>query len=212
ENVVMFKTLRSQGINSDHLLQWSISIDIIEQYAIYLITNDTTLDDISFYNCSTSWFGSHFSLFNNRKQYHKKLTINTFYPHLSECHRGPEPMCLDRREICNEIIDCIEDSFGMDEQYCDKIEMNKSKEDEYRFHNGAQCIPLVFFRDSWTSKDCLDETDEDEISMNSQVISDVSKLDCIGILTFPCEERSCRITRSFPCGDGECRRSEFIDN
>ncbi|CAF3390101.1 unnamed protein product [Rotaria sp. Silwood2] len=230
ENVVMFKTLRSQGINSEHLLQWSISIDIIEQYAIYLITNDTKFDDISFYNCSTSWFGSHcqytfgsnifiesfgdfiVSLFNNRKQYHKKLIINTCYPHLSGCYRGPEPMCLDWREICNGIIDCIGESFGMDEQYCDEIEMNECKEDEYRCHNGAQCIPLVFFRDGWTSKDCLDGTDEDEISMNSQVIDDVSKLDCIGIVTFPCEERSCRIIRSFPCGDGECRRSGFIDN
>ncbi|CAF4800766.1 unnamed protein product [Rotaria sp. Silwood2] len=54
ENVVMFKTLRSQGFNSEHLLQWTISIDIIEQYAIYLIINDTEFDEISFYNCSSS--------------------------------------------------------------------------------------------------------------------------------------------------------------
>ncbi|CAF4779990.1 unnamed protein product, partial [Rotaria sp. Silwood2] len=59
ENVGMFKILRSQGFNSEHLLQWSISIDFIEQYAMYLITNDTKFDEISFYNCSSSWFGSH---------------------------------------------------------------------------------------------------------------------------------------------------------
>ncbi|CAF3320811.1 unnamed protein product, partial [Rotaria sp. Silwood2] len=187
----MFKILRSQGFNSEHLLQWSISIDIIEQYAMYLITNDTKLDEISFYNCSSSWFGSHcqytfgsniliesfgnfiVSSCNNRKQYHEKLIINTCYPHLSGCYRGPGPICFDWREIYNGIIDCIEDSFGMDEQYCDELEMNECKEDEYRCHNGAQCIPLGFFRDGWTSKDCLDGTDEDEISINSQVNGDV---------------------------------------
>ncbi|CAF3320804.1 unnamed protein product [Rotaria sp. Silwood2] len=91
----MFKTLRSQGFKSEHLLQWSISIDIIEQYAIYLIANDTKFDEISFYNCSSSWFDSHcqytfdsniliesfgnfiVSSFSNRKQYHeKKMNID----------------------------------------------------------------------------------------------------------------------------------------
>ncbi|CAF4785954.1 unnamed protein product, partial [Rotaria sp. Silwood2] len=95
ENVVMFKTLRSQGFKSEHLLQWSISIDFIEQYAMYLIINNTKFDEISFYNCSSSWFGSHcqytfgsniliesfgnfiVSSFNNRKQYHeKKMNID----------------------------------------------------------------------------------------------------------------------------------------
>ncbi|CAF3313636.1 unnamed protein product [Rotaria sp. Silwood2] len=149
----------------------------------------------------------HVSSFNNRKQYHEKFIINTCYPYLSGCYHGPEPMCLDWREICNGIIDCIGDSFGMDQQYCDELEMNECKEDEYRCHNGAQCLPLGFFRDGWTSKDYLDGIDEDEISINSQVNGDVSKLDCIRILTFPCEERSCRSTHSFPCGDEECHET-----
>jgi len=44
ENTITFKILRSQEIPSEQLLQWSISIDIIEQYAIYLITNNTKFD------------------------------------------------------------------------------------------------------------------------------------------------------------------------
>ncbi|CAF4371514.1 unnamed protein product, partial [Rotaria sp. Silwood2] len=114
----MFKTLRSQGFKSEHLLQWSISIDIIEQYAIYLIANDTKFDEISFYNCSSSWFDSHCQY-----TFDSNILIESF--------------------------------------------------DEYRCHNGAQCIPLEFFRDGWTSKDCLDGTDEDEISINIQVNGDV---------------------------------------
>ncbi|CAF3784435.1 unnamed protein product [Rotaria sordida] len=222
KNRINFSSLRSQGISSEQLLEWSISIDIIEEYAIYLIENDPKLSEIIFSNCSSLWFGSHcqytfgsnieiesfgdflVSSFNNRQKYPSGLTINTCYPHLFGCFRGPKPMCLDWREICNGIIDCIGDNFGIDEKYCDELEMNECKEDEYRCHNGAQCIPLEFFRDGWTSKDCLDGTDEEETILKRPELNDVSTLNCIKMLTFPCEERSCRYQRSFPCGDGEC--------
>jgi len=83
-----------------------------------------------FYNCSLLWFGSHcqytfdvnisiesfgdfiVTSFNNREEFSGKLTINTCYPYLSGCSRGPTPMCLDWREICNGIIDCIGDNLG----------------------------------------------------------------------------------------------------
>ncbi|CAF1568705.1 unnamed protein product, partial [Rotaria sordida] len=123
KNRINFSSLRSQGISSEQLLEWSISIDIIEEYAIYLIENDPKLSEIIFSNCSSLWFGSHcqytfgsnieiesfgdflVSSFNNRQEYPSSITINTCYPHLFGCFRGPKPMCLDWREICNGIID-----------------------------------------------------------------------------------------------------------
>ncbi|CAF1274965.1 unnamed protein product [Adineta steineri] len=58
ENTYTFKNLSSKGITSEDLLQWSISFDIIEQYSIYLIKNDTKFDEFIFNNCSLLWFGS----------------------------------------------------------------------------------------------------------------------------------------------------------
>ncbi|CAF1513678.1 unnamed protein product, partial [Adineta steineri] len=225
QNTITFKSLRSQQIRSEELLQWSISIDIIEAYAIYLIKNDTKFDEYVFYNCSLSWFGSRcqytfglnisiqsfgeflVSSFDNRKKFKNQLIINTCYQYLPECYRGPSPMCLDWREICNGIIDCIGvgDSFGIDEDHCEELEMNECKEDEYRCQNGAHCIPLEFFRDGWPSKDCLDGTDEEDFPKHMLAIDDFTELDCIGYVTFSCEERSCRDWQSFPCGDGQCR-------
>jgi hypothetical protein len=230
ENSYTFKYLRSQGINNEHLLQWSISVDIIEQYAIYLDTNDSTFDEFTFHNCSSSWFGSHcqytfgsnitiesfgdfvVSSFASRKQFSGNLIINTCYPYLSECYRGPEPMCLDWREICNGKIDCIGNNFGIDEEHCDELEVNECEEDEYRCHNGAQCIPLEYFRDSWSNKDCLDGTDEDESNRIFEGLDEGLDLNCIELVTFSCEEKTCRYPRLFPCGDGECLDTDYITN
>ena len=230
ENKINFKDLRSQHIHTEQLLQWSIDIDIIEQYAQYLITNNTKFDEYMFYNCSLSWFGSYcqytfdininnisfadiiITSFNNRKQYINHLEINTCYPYLTGCYRGPEPLCLDWREICNGIIDCIGNNYGIDEQYCELLEINECKENEYRCHNGGQCIPLEFFQDGWTSKDCLDGTDEQDIIENSIKTNDFITSDCIIVSTFSCEERSCRNIRSFPCGDGTCYDTRLHDS
>ncbi|CAF1244459.1 unnamed protein product [Adineta steineri] len=222
ENTYTFKNLSSKGITSEDLLQWSISFDIIEQYSIYLIKNDTKFDEFIFNNCSSLWFGSNcqytfnFSMsiesfgdfvnasFKARKQYKRKILIYTCYLHLSGCYRGPEPMCLDWREICNGKIDCTGENFGIDEEYCNELELTECNEDEYRCHNGAQCIPLEFFRDGVTSKDCLDGTDEAEnLRISDFWVKDYS-LDCIELMIFACEERTCRQPHAFSCGDGSC--------
>jgi hypothetical protein len=46
KNRITIENLRSQRITSTQLLQWSISLDTIEKYAIYLITNDRKYDQI----------------------------------------------------------------------------------------------------------------------------------------------------------------------
>ncbi|CAF4137579.1 unnamed protein product, partial [Adineta steineri] len=58
ENTYTFKSLMLQGITSEDLFQWSVSIDIIELYSIYLITNDAKFGEYIFNNCSSLWFGS----------------------------------------------------------------------------------------------------------------------------------------------------------
>ncbi|CAF1325276.1 unnamed protein product [Adineta steineri] len=222
ENTYTFKNLSLQGITSENLLQWSISLDIIEQYSIYLIKNDTKFDEFIFNNCSSLWFGSNcqytFNLsmpiesfgdfvnysFNAREQYERKILIHTCYPHLSGCYRGPEPMCLDWREICDGKIDCIGDNFGIDEEYCNELEIYECKEDEYRCHNGAQCIPREFFRDGRPSKDCLDGTDEAEYFRASASSNMAPFLTCIDSMLFRCEETTCREPQEFSCGDGSC--------
>ncbi|CAF1353414.1 unnamed protein product [Adineta steineri] len=218
-----FKNLSLQGITSEDLLQWSISIDIIEQYSIYLVKNDTKFDKFIFNNCSSLWFGSNcqytFNLsisiesfgdyvnasFKARKQYEKKLLIHTCYPYLSGCYRGPEPMCLDWREICDGKIDCIEGDFGVDEKYCHELEVTEcNNENEYRCHNGAQCIPLEFYRDGFTSRDCLDGTDEVPQFLGYINHPDPPGFNCIDKIIFACEETTCRYSGYFSCGDGEC--------
>ena len=225
-----FKSLRSQGLKSDHLLQWSISIDIIEQYTIYLSENDTKFDEFIFNNCSLSWFGSHCqytfgsniiidsfgnflnSSFTHRQKYENKILIHTCYPYLSGCYRGPEPMCLDWREICDGKIDCIKRNFGIDEKYCDELELNECKENEYRCRNGAQCIPLEFFRDGWKSNDCLDGSDEDEKFREFPDLERSYPLNCIELMLFACEETTCFQPRAFSCGDGNCLGDHFVRN
>jgi hypothetical protein len=119
-------------------------------------------------------------------------------------------MCLDWREICDGKVDCIGESFGLDEQQCDELEMNECGKNEYRCHNGAQCIPLEFVRDGKTSLDCLDGTDELEIDIPADHPQDNIFFSCIDIATFSCEEATCRHPRSFACGDGECHRYVII--
>ncbi|CAF0902813.1 unnamed protein product [Adineta steineri] len=224
ENTFTFKNLRLQGITSEDLLQWSTSIDIIEQYSIYLIKNNTGFDEFIFNNCSSLWFGSNceytFNLsipiesfgdfvnssFVARRNYTNKILIHTCYSHLSGCYRGPEPMCLDWREICDGKIDCIGDSFGIDEEYCNELEITECNENEYRCHNGAQCIPLEFFRDGRPSKDCLDGTDEADVFKQNEFWDNepFQPSTCIDSMLFACEERTCRQPHAFSCGDGYC--------
>ncbi|CAF5025957.1 unnamed protein product, partial [Rotaria sp. Silwood1] len=82
----------------------------------------------------------------------KKLTC---FIHLNRT-RGPAPICLDWREICDGKLDCLD---GEDEENCFELEVNECDENEYRCQNG-QYIPKTFFHDNYYNPDCLDRTDE----------------------------------------------------
>ena len=227
-STLTFLDLRKQGLSSQQLLAWSRSVDLLEQYASYLTTNDTQSDRLVFYNCSSAWFGSHCQYtfrsptaihsfgdfvrrtFEHRVQFTNSLLVHTCYPYLPECIRGPAPMCLDWREICDGKVDCVAESFGLDEQQCDQLEVNECSQDEYRCHNGAQCIPLDFVRDGITSTDCLDRTDELEFDTNANFPPPKFIVRCINVTTFSCEEITCRHPSAFACGDGSCYEDNII--
>ncbi|CAF3585307.1 unnamed protein product [Rotaria socialis] len=179
-----------------------------------------------FCNCSLSSFGSRCQYtfnsalaihsfgdfvrvtFKNRNQLREKLLVHTCYPYLSECNRGLH-RCVSIGVKFVTKMDCIGESFGLDEQQCDQLEMNECGTNEYRCHNGAQCIPLDFVRDGKDIIDCLDGTDELEIDIQPDIempITEDAIIRCISITVFQCEEATCCFPRTVVSGDGECVR------
>ncbi|CAF3498607.1 unnamed protein product [Rotaria sp. Silwood1] len=116
-----------------------------------------------------------------------------------KCNRGPSPLCLDWREICDGRIDCFED--GIDEVNCIELEMNECEKNEYRCQNGM-CVPEQFLNDSPQNPDCLDSTDEKDEELVTG--NDVAADDCAKDPAFRCEEsHHSHILRNFVCGDGQ---------
>jgi hypothetical protein len=99
-------------------------------------------------------------------------------------------LCLDWRQVCDGIIDCINEE---DEKQCIEMELSECEVDkEYRCRNG-HCIPLRFSFD--LTFDCLDFYDEKEIEQKS--------LNCYRSSSVDCDEHVCGLAR-FSCGDGQC--------
>lgn len=209
---INFNQLKERKITSQQLLNWFAPIDIAEQYEM----DDGNFKNV-FYNCSPPWFGSlcqyrfdddsPFSFddivqatFANRSGDSNNINTGSCYRFLNNCNRGPWPLCIDWREICDKKIDCIN---GEDELFCDELETNECNDDEYQCHNG-QCIPSVFAQETMRSIDCLDGSDEREpTAYNSRGYPPTLNTNCIDIPTFQCEERTPRYGREFSCGDGQ---------
>lgn len=214
-----FLELNMLNISSEQLYHWSAPIDLIEQYEVYLITKNTSLTNTKFYNCTSLWFGDRCQYsFDIEKTFlsfihivdgmfeEKELRISSndssiiwsnlsCYIHIP-CNRGgPYPACLDWREICDGKVDCTNE--GIDEENCDQLEINECAMNEYRCQNG-QCIPQDFLWDNLLNPECLDQTDE--------FVLDVDSRYCLTDPTFRCEEIICRqsIIRNIVCGDGGC--------
>jgi len=210
-----FLQLKEKSISSSQLMEWSTSMDLIENYQAYL-DGDLNIDfnnseqQYIFYNCTSLWFGPRCQYSFNSKtiptEYHIYIEytmgfhyyppIPSCYIHL-ECNRDLMKVCLDWREICDEREDCRD---GEDERECVKLEENLCNENEFRCHNG-QCIPIEFYRDDSMNPDCLDGTDEPfTIENNRQCYQDAA---------FRCEETACYpqmyTLQPYSCGDGECR-------
>ena len=118
-SISTFDQLRRKNVTGRNLLDWSASIDLIERYQHYLQTGKLlTMEE--FHNCSSPWFGpfcqyrfylsGSFSSIVSETFILKSTTKIrcqsnfTCYMHL-KCVRGPPPICLDWREICDGKID-----------------------------------------------------------------------------------------------------------
>ncbi|CAF1306512.1 unnamed protein product [Adineta ricciae] len=208
-----FADLKRQNVTSEHLLNWSLPIDIIEEYEM---NNESFL-----YNCSLPWFGSKCQY---RFPYDSSMTFNeivnetfvrrsrilmktgTCYPFIENCNSQSWPNCLDWREVCDKKLHCPN---GEDEQYCEELEMNQCNENEYRCHNG-QCIPLEFAWESLSSVDCLDGSDEHDVHIYPNAgRPSAYNYNCINLPIFRCEERTTRYPQQYPCGDGEYTHGMF---
>ena len=110
-----------------------------------------------------------------------------------QCDSGV--LCLDWREICDGIQDCLE---GRDEANCDFLEMNQCEDDEYRCMNGM-CIPDQFFLDG--EFDCLDWSDEMPFKKSDSCPGESASTEC--------DDHLCPATL-WSCGDGECIRDRLI--
>ena len=132
--MISFNNLKKQGITSTQLLEWMAPIDVVERYENY----SGNVDEI-FYNCSLPWFGSKCQYkfdfnttqsfrdivnvtFTGRLEICRNFENETCYPFLSNCSRGPSPICLDWREICDGKFDCLN---GEDEHLCEQLELNE---------------------------------------------------------------------------------------
>jgi hypothetical protein len=207
---ITFKELKKRNVTSDQLLKWFAPIDVAEKYEMNINDSDV------FHNCSLLWFGSlcqyKFSYdislsfgdivdatFGNQGNSSISNVIGgTYYRFLTGCNNELWPLCLDWREICDRKIDCIN---GEDEQWCDQLEMTICPQNEYRCHYGGQCIPLSFSKDNRLSIDCLDGSDEIELSILNFI--ELKNKHCSSVSTFRCQERTDRYQQSFSCGDGQ---------
>jgi hypothetical protein len=214
-----FDQLKKQNVTTQDLLLWFAPIDLIERYQNYLDTSTLALASELFYNCTLLWFGPFCQYTFDSNEPFSKIVFKTFiakgngtngisvqnitnltcYMHL-QCNRGPAPICLDWREICDGRIDCLGD--GIDERQCIDLEINECGENEYRCHNGM-CIPEQFINDNPHNPDCLDHTDEND-NIFMKIVKVAGFVDCFQNPGFPCEESDPFIGfRGFVCGDGQ---------
>ena len=133
---VTFETLRNQNLTSEDLYLLSVPIDIIERYQEYVETLNKSLSKKLIYNCSIPWFGQFCQYtFNSTLSFNtivQNYFPNEFSNRLSfsyetcfiflKCYRGPSPICLDWREICDGKIDCFDG--GNDEIGCEDLDTN----------------------------------------------------------------------------------------
>ncbi|CAF1187972.1 unnamed protein product [Adineta ricciae] len=210
-----FHDLLRLNVTTEQLLSWSASIDLVERYQSYVEgPNSLSTSNEIFFNCTVPWFGPRcqylfdvedvstvldvvFVTLEAKEDtlYPNHMTNLTCYVHL-ECNRGGAFICLDWREICDGRMDCLND--GVDEMHCLELEMNECQEDEYRCQNG-QCISIEFWKDGAFVLECLDGSDEPELSP-------ITLETCYIRTGFICEEHSCQQgDLPFVCGDGECR-------
>ncbi|UJR24256.1 hypothetical protein I4U23_027223 [Adineta vaga] len=223
-----FFDLKEESVTTEQLLSWSASIDVIENYQVFLENNSVEISpdklgrELIYYNCTPPWFGYYcqysFGLISLSDQLMMIKAQNfSLIDYIETINRPPyftgassPPACfiylecnLGSQNLCldwREICDGKQDCLqGEDEEECWQLEANQCNMNEYRCYNG-QCIPIEFFYDDPLNPDCIDGTDE----LGTKTTSTECSID----LAFRCEETTCYPRRDqlqlFSCGDGQC--------
>jgi hypothetical protein len=217
-NEYTYAELRSSNITPLLLFQWFAPIDLIDDYATYLLINsvDNTNEKI-FCNCTDNRsfglycqyefvLGKKENSFDEIVQKTLKESIlnkddlylmneqnsSTCYT-LMNCTTYSN-ICLDWREINDGVMHC---KNGEDEKYFEIMELNEcNNEKEYRCRNGL-CIPRNFLLDR--TYDCPDWYDEQSDRIRTIDLTDTCSTN---IRTSECEEYRLGLN-FFSCGDGQ---------
>jgi hypothetical protein len=213
-----FGDLEKRHVTVSELLATAIiPMDDIERYQSYLLGHDTNeTKDRYLFICPIFHFGTfcqfefplfaaNLSLGKILKYYfdtiyvdigsldlEKVLTNVPCYTHL-QCGAAAGSNCLDWREICNGVRDCFDSN--VDEENCFELELTECASDEYRCHNGMQCIPTDFLRDTHLLPDCLDKSDETIDHVYNDQCFEGQRLHCAEFLCAP---------GLMSCADGRC--------
>ncbi|CAF1072838.1 unnamed protein product [Adineta ricciae] len=167
---VTFAELYHQGVIWKQLYLWSAPLDTIERYQIYLSQREISMDNDVFYNCTSPRFGpqcqysfdipglNYSSVFELvHKFYIKPYDPETITCYIDiECDLGSAARCLDWTDVCDGVVDCLNDQI--DEKHCWQMSVNECQEQEFRCGDG-QCIPMEFSKDNEYIFDCLDKSD-----------------------------------------------------
>ena len=211
-----FKELQADNIKTVDLMSWSVPIEAIENYQIYLDYGDHSHEFI--YNCSEFWFGPRCQYtFDRLGSFYLIVTedfrkrdniydsslenigeITPAYVHLDSCKRI-DGLNLIWQEICDRKSDCL---GGEDERHCIELEANTCHwNDGWRCGDGA-CIPASLLGNHFLEQVCLDQSDE-PARMQSL---DSLQSKCSNSPNIECEERTCTFVHMshFACGDGQC--------
>jgi hypothetical protein len=214
-----YKELRSANITATQLFQWFAPIDMIDDYAAYLLSTIENSNKEQIY-CNCTDYGSfgkycqyQFDLEHEESSFdeivHQSLLSSGFdqrdvylinEQNFTTCYTLFNCVtlfgfCLDWREINDGIDHCID---GKDEQDFVDMELNDCDlQSEYRCRNGL-CIPRSFLFDQ--TYDCPDWYDEQYLNSHND---DRSSLACWSkTATAECEEHRFGLN-FFSCGDGE---------
>ena len=200
-----FIMLKKKNIRPETLIDWLIPFHLIEQYAGYWNSRNSTASDSTLVcNCTFNRLGiaCQYEIENKDWELTRLLetqrgrssneyeTLTSLIDGIS-CDGSVPP--VEWRQICDGIAQCEDAS---DEFNCHRLELNQCDEDdEYRCRNGM-CIPKEFAFDG--TLDCMDSSDEQEIASLVRVFDP-----CSDQSLFRCDERLCRKDQ-FSCGDGQC--------
>jgi hypothetical protein len=208
------------NVTSQQLLDWFSPIDIVDDYASYLLMETINDNNKQIYcNCSNNLsFGKYcqyrFTIGNEISTFHEivDLTLMTNALDINDLYMMNEKdsttcyvlfncttytgLCLDWREIADGLVHCTN---GADEENFVSMELNDcDPEKEYRCRNGL-CIPRSFIHDrTFDCPDWYDETNRLKLNEGTSGIRP-----CYSAATVAeCEEYNIGLG-FFSCGDGQ---------